>query len=310
MKLLITGISSQLGRLVAKAALARGHTVIGLDKRPWPAAPRGIEMHGVELQKRAGEDVFRTRRPDAVVHLATVGHSTTSAEVREDRHRLNLGGTRAVFEHCERYGVQACVFVGRHTFYGAAADVPLYHTETDPPLAVSTFPLLADLVAADLFAASALWRTPALHTVILRLCYTIGPSKKGTLAHFLDGRRVPMAMGFDPLYQLMHEDDAATAIVLAAEKATTSGLRGVFNVAGPPPLPLSSVIRIAGRTPVAIPEPLLPMAFGRFGLTSLPPQSIEHLKHPVVVDDAAFRTATGFMHTWDEGEALRSFRYA
>lgn len=308
MRLLITGISSNLGRLVATLALQQGHSVIGIDRRPWPDAPRAVEMHRVDVQKRAAEDVFRTRRPDAVVHLATITH--TSEIDAEDRHRINLGGTRAVFEHSERYGVTACIFVGRHTFYGAAPDTPLYHTETDPPLAVATFPDLADLVAADLFAASALWRVPQMHSVILRICYTIGPSRKGTLANYLRGPRVPMALGFDPLYQLMHEEDAARAIVLAAAAAVERDLKGVFNVAGPQPLPLTSVIRIAGRKALPLPESTLPLMFGRFGLPRLPAQSVEHLKHSVVVDDSAFRDATGFDHTFDEGESLRAFRYA
>jgi UDP-glucose 4-epimerase len=308
MRLLITGISSNLGRLVGSLALREGHHVIGLDRRPWPDAPRAIEMHQVDLQKRAAEDVFRTRRPDAVVHLATVTH--TSDVDAELRHRINLGGTRAVFEHSERYGIAACVFVGRHTFYGAAPDTPLYHTETDPPLAVATFPHLADLVAADLFAASALWRVQTMHSVILRVCYTIGPSRNGTLANYLRGPRVPMALGFDPLYQLMHEEDAARAILLSASAAARRALKGVFNVAGPQPLPLSSVIRIAGRKALPLPEAALPHLFGRFGLPKLPVQSVEHLKHSVVVDDRAFRDATGFTHTFDEGESLRAFRYA
>lgn len=307
MRLLITGISSNLGRLVAKVALAQRHTVIGIDRRPWPDAPKAIEMHAVDLQKRAAEDVFRTRRPDAVVHLATV---TSLSKDADDRSRINLNGTRALFEHAERYDVQSCVFVGRHTFYGAAPDANLYHPETDPPLAVATFPELADLVAADLFAASALWRTPKLKTVVLRICYTIGPSKKGTLAAFLDGRRVPLVFGFDPLFQVMHEEDAARAIVLAAQSSTEGDLKGAFNVAGPPPLPLSTLIKLAGREPVRIPEPLLPRMFGRFGLSRLSAQSIEHIKHAVVVDDKAFRAATGFNHTWDEAETLTSFRYA
>ena len=307
MRLLITGISSNLGRLVAKVALEQRHTVIGIDRRPWPDAPKAIEMHAVDLTKRAAEDVFRTRRPDAVVHLAIVTHFSPDAE---ERYRINLGGTRIVFEYAERYEVQSCVFVGRHTFYGAAPDAPLYHKETDPPLAVATFPELADLVAADLFAASALWRTPKLKTVILRICYMLGSSRKGTLASFLEGRRVPMVFGFDPLFQVMHEEDGARAIVLAASASTGGDLKGVFNVAGPLPLPLSSVVKLAGRTALPLPEAALPLVFGRFGLPRLPAQSIEHLKHPVVVDDAAFRAATGFRHTWDETETLTAFRYA
>jgi UDP-glucose 4-epimerase len=306
MRVLITGISSNLGRLVATLALQQRHTVIGIDKRPWPDAPKAIDMHAVDLQKRAAEDVFRTRRPDAVVHLATVSQGDDVGE----RHRINLGGTRATFDHCERYGVGAAIFVGRHTFYGAAPDTPMYHTETDPPLAVATFPELADLVAADLFAASTLWRAPQIRTVILRVCYTIGPSQKGTLAQFLQGPRVPMVLGFDPLFQLMHELDAARAIVLAASAAAERDVRGVFNVAGPQPMPLSSVIRVSGRRSLSLPEPLLPRMLGRFGLPALRSQSIEHLKHSVVIDDSAFRAATGFTHTFSEGEALQAFRFA
>ena len=60
-----------------------------------------------------------------------------------------------------------------------------------------------------------------------------------------------MVLGFDPLYQFMHEDDAADAICVALEKS----LRGVYNVAGPQPMPLSLLDpRRRGRTPVPVPE--------------------------------------------------------
>ena len=161
--------------------------------------------------------------------------------------RINVGGTRAVFEHCKAYGVKHAIFVGRHTFYGAGPDSPLYHTEDEPPMALGTFPELADLVAADLYAANALWRTPELVTTVLRICYTLGPSGHGTLGTFLRGPRVPTILGFDPLFQFMHEDDVVRALALALEKQ----LRGVFNVAGPDPVPLSSLDsgdRAAGRS--------------------------------------------------------------
>ena len=48
---------------------ARGHRH---RRRPWSSAPKGIEVHRVDIRKRAAEDVFRRRRPDAVVHMATV----------------------------------------------------------------------------------------------------------------------------------------------------------------------------------------------------------------------------------------------
>ncbi len=303
MKVLVTGIAGKVGRLVALRLRASGHDVVGIDRRAWPDAPDGIEVHQVDIRKRAAEDVFRTARPEAVVHMATVTHLTVRSA---DRDRINLHGTRAVWECSHQHGVRRAVFVGRHTYYGADHDAPLYHREDDPPMAVMSFPELADLVAADLYAGSALWRMPEIDTAVLRICYTLGSSRTGTLAQFLRGPRVPTLLGFDPLFQFLHERDAAEAIVLALER----GLRGVFNVAGPEPIPLSLLIDLCGRTRVPIPEPLFRLLLGRFGLPRLPPGALKHVKYPVVIDASLFRAATGFGHEHDADRTAREFRDA
>ena len=303
MKVLIPGIAGRMGILVAERLLAGGHEVIGIDRRRWTEAPQGVVVYELDIRKRAAEDVFRRHRPDAVIHMATVTHLTVR---NEDRYRINLYGTRAVFDHCHHYEVKRCLFVGRHTYYGAAADTALYHGEEDPPMAMTTFPELADLVAADLYAASALWRYPSLGTCILRICYTLGTGVAGTLATFLRGRFVPTVLGYDPLFQFIHEEDAASAICTALEKE----LRGVYNVAGPQPLPMSEMVRQAGRVPVPIPEPLFGLALGRFGLPRLPPGAVAHLKYPVVIDDSSFRATTGWTHQHDELATLAEFRAA
>lgn len=304
MKVLITGIAGKIGQLVARLLLEHGHEVVGIDRRPWPDAPEGIVLHKLDIRKRATEDVFRVFRPDAVVHMATVTHITTRRS--EERDRINLYGTRAVFAHCHAYGAKHAVFVGRHTYYGAAPDSALYHKEDEPPMAVTTFPELADLVAADLYAGSALWRFPEIDTAVLRICYTLGPARQGTLAAFLRGQHVPMILGFDPLFQFMHELDAARAICLALEK----GLRGVYNVTGPDPVPLSLLIRETGRQAIHVPEFLFRLSLGRFGLPKLPRGAIDHIKYPLVVDSTAFREATGFRPELDEDQTMESFRLA
>jgi len=300
-KVLVVGVGGALARLVALELKARGHQVIGMDRRPWYDAPKGLEVHTVDIRKRAAEDVFRTRRPECVVHMATVN---ALSAMGEERARINVGGTKALFEHSMGHGVKQVVFVGRHTYYGTSADSPLYHTEDEPPMGMGAFPELADLVAADLFAANTLWRTPQLTTSVLRLVYTLGPSQQGTLARFLHGKRVPMVLGYDPLFQFLYEADFATAIVLAVEKRP----RGIFNVAGPPPMPLSTIARETGRTPVPVPEPLLKAMLGRFGFPSLPRGALEHIKYPVVVDASAFIKATGFKWDVDEVETLSRYR--
>jgi UDP-glucose 4-epimerase len=283
--------------------LAAGHEIFGIDKRRWAKAPEGVTMHQIDIRKRAAEDVFRTVRPEAVIHMATVSHF---AARDEERHRINLGGTRAVFDHCTRYGAGHAIFVGRHTYYGAAPDSPLYHTEDEPPLGLAQFPELADLVSADLYAGSALWRFPDLTTSVMRMCYTLGPSGHGTLAGFLRGSRVPTILGFDPLYQFMHERDVARSIVAAIDKRP----RGVFNVAGPQPVPLSVVVRETGRQAVPLPEVIFKNLLGRFGLPKLPRGALDHIKYSVVIDNEAFAAATGFEHEVDEVQAMHEFREA
>jgi UDP-glucose 4-epimerase len=300
MRVLIPGVSGLLARKVAIRLLGEGHEIIGVDPRGWPGAPKEIELHAVDIRKRGAEDVFRKRRPQAVVHMATVTALVVSAE---ERYRINLGGTRAVFEHCAAYGVEQMVFVGRHTYYGAGADAPLYHTEAEPPQELGAYPELADLVAADLFAANALWRLPKLSTAILRICYTLGPSGHGTLSGFLRARMVPMVLGFDPLFQFIHEDDAVEAISLALSKK----LRGIYNVSGPQPLPLSVIANEAGRRTLPLPEPLLALLVGRAGLPPLSRGALAHIKYPIVVDSSAFRAATGFVHRFDELITVQTF---
>jgi UDP-glucose 4-epimerase len=304
MKILVPGAAGALARQVCARLAVAGHQVIGMDARPWSDVPRGIEFHRVDVRKRAAEDLFRRRRPQVVVHMATI--NALSNDSSEERYRVNLGGTRAVFEHGSAWGVEHVVFVGRHSYYGAGPDTPLYHTEDEPPQALAAFPELADLVSADLFAANALWRYPKMTTSVLRMVYTLGASGQGTLARFLKGKRVPKIAGFDPLFHFLHEEDAVTAIAAAVEKRP----KGVFNVAGPQPLPLTTIARITGRQVIPLPEFLVAGLLGRAGLPNLPVGAIQHIKYPIVVDAKRFREATGFAHRLDEIATLKAFAEA
>jgi UDP-glucose 4-epimerase len=101
-KLLITGISGGQGRLVAKMAMrarpgGEPWEVVGVDRQKWASAPEGVVVHQFDMRKRRFEDVFRTDRPDAVVHLAFVRHFQSD---QATRHEINVEGTKRVLEHC------------------------------------------------------------------------------------------------------------------------------------------------------------------------------------------------------------------
>ena len=96
-------------------------------------------------------------------------------------------------------------------------------------------------------------RNPSCGVTVLRLGYRVTPDTR--LARYLSLPIVPTFAGFDPRLQLLHEDDAAEAIVRAAigEHA------GAFNVAAAGVILVSQAIAIMGGLAV----PVLP-PYGRW----------------------------------------------
>ena len=302
MRVLIPGAAGAIARKLAVRLVADGHEVIGIDRRPWPDAP--IEFHEVDVRKRAAEDVFRKARPEAVVHMATVtslmvprrgalpdqpraGRAPSSTTPRLRRVALHLRRPPHLLRRRPRLSAVSL--------------------EDEPPLELNRFPALADLVAADLYAATALWRFPELATSVLRVCYTLGASGQGTLAGFLRGKRVPMVLGFDPLFQFLHEDDVVEALVLDARQAPARRLqrrraRSRCRCRAWPSR------RGARRSPCR--RSCSRASSGASASPRLPKGALTHIKYPVVVDAKAFRETTGFRHQHDEMDAIRAFREA
>jgi UDP-glucose 4-epimerase len=83
-------------------------------------------------------------------------------------------------------------------------------------------------------------RNDACGVTVLRLAFRV--SEDTRLARYLSLPVVPVFLGFDPRLQLLHEDDAAEAIV----RATLGDHPGTFNVAGDGVVLLSQAVEIMG----------------------------------------------------------------
>ena len=288
-KLLITGISGGQGRLLAKRALGRWQ-ITGVDRVAWEGAPEEISVHTLDLRKRGFENIFRTERPDAVVHLAFVRHFRTDPRVR---HEVNVEGTQRLLDNCARYGVRQVVVLSSSYVYGAEADNPRYIRE-DHALNVSrTSPEMRDLAEVEGLVNTFLWRYPSIATSILRPVNTLGYYVHSAIGTYLKLDRVPTVAGFDPMMQFIHEEDVSEAIVLTLEHE----LRGVYNVVGPGAVPLKTAIAAIGKRRFSIPEPLAHTVIGqlfRFGIYQFPPDTIGFIKYPCTICGERFREATGF----------------
>jgi UDP-glucose 4-epimerase len=303
-KVLITGVAGGQGRLIARR-LADRFEVCGVDRLPWEGHPRSLRFHLLDLRKKKFQDIFRTERPAAVVHLAFVRHFGLDPRLR---HEVNVLGTQQLLEYCAAYGVRRVVVLSTSYVYGALPENPYYMTE-DAPLNVSrTYPEVRDLAEVDTLCSGFLWRHPEIATAILRPVNTLGYYVHSAIGRYLKLDYVPTIFGFNPMMQFIHEEDLAEAVALALQ----AGAHGVFNVAGPGAVPVEVAIRATGGTPLPIPEAAARAIFGalfRFGLYPFPPGAIDFVKYPCTVDASRFRRATGFTPLFTLEDIFASVRH-
>jgi UDP-glucose 4-epimerase len=303
-KVLITGISGGQGRLIARR-IAGNARIVGVDRAPWEGHPGDVTMYTLDIRKRKFEDVFRTERPDAVVHHAFVRHFRGDPEVR---HEVNVLGTKRLLEYANAYGVKRLIVLSSSYVYGALPDNP-YYVDEEFPLNVSrTYPDVRDLAEVDTLATAFLWRHPDVATAILRPVSTLGYYSHTAMGRYLAQGYVPTIMGFNPMMQFIHEEDVAEAVALALQ----SSLHGVYNVTGPGAVPLKVAIRETGGTAVPIPESIARAVFGRlfrFGLYHTPPGAIDFLKYPCTIDGRRFEHETGFRPLFNLEDVFASVRH-
>ena len=298
-KVVITGISGRLGRLVAR----RLHHeldwhIVGVDRRPLQGRPKDIEHHQVDLRSKKARDIFRAGDVDALIHLGVM-HDPRARPA--ELYSWNITGTTKLLEYCQAYRVPKVVLLSSANVYGPRPDNPQFLTEDAPLLAAQRFPQMRDLVEIDHLVSTFLWRASGTETVILRPVHMVGPVRNAP-SNYLRIERPPMLLGFDPMVQLIHVEDVAEAIALAL----VPGRRGIYNVVGPGEVPLSKVLAELGREPLAIPHPvaspILSVAF-RLGLSSFPVAELDFIRYVCMVDgrrasaELAFRPRYGLRET-------------
>ena len=298
---LVTGISGNLGRVLAKV-LHRTDRVIGIDRRPFPGAPKDLELHQLDIRKRKVEEVFRKGRIKALIHMAIVHDPRLP---RQEQHQFNVLGTKAVLELAARHGVKKVVLLSSTNVYGPQPGNDNFLTEEAPLLGSQRFPEIRDLVEVDMVAQQYMWKHPEVETVILRVAHVVGPTVRNAPSTYLRIARPWTLAGFDPMVQLIHEEDTARAMALAL----APGVRGVYNVVGPGELPLSAVLRELGRQPIPVPHlvarPLLDKLF-QLRLSRFPANELDHVQFLCTVDGSRAEKELGFRPRFTLRETIRS----
>lgn len=297
----VTGISGNLGRVVAKLLHREAH-VVGIDRRPFVGRPKDVEHVQVDLRKKKTDEVFRRQKIDAVIHMGIMHDPRMS---QEDHHSFNVLGTMRILECAAKYGVKKVVMLSSANVYGPSPENSNFLAEEAPLMAASRFPSVRDLIEVDMLAHGFFWRHPEIETVVLRPVHIVGPTIKNATSNYLRLKR-PWAMaGFDPMVQLIHMEDVGRALV----EAIRPGRKGVYNVTGPGEVPLSSVFRELGRKTLPVPHvvarPLLGTLF-KYRLASYPPEELDHIQFLCMVDGSRWSQETGWKPRFTMRETIRS----
>jgi UDP-glucose 4-epimerase len=294
----VTGICGRLGRRLSRV-LHRRRAVIGIDGVPFRERPADIEHHELDLRSKRVRDVFKNADVRALVHLGVV-HNPHSKP--EQHHAFNAIAMSRLLECVEEFAVPKVVVLSSGNVYGPRPDNPQFMTEEAPLLAAGRFSDIRDLIELDMTAQSFFWRSTNTETVILRPSHILGTVRNAP-SNYLRLKVVPTVLGFDPMMQVVHQDDVVGAIVCALEP----GARGIFNVAGPPPIALSKAIDLLGRKPLPVPygaARLLVDRLFRWRVTSFPAPELDFIRYVCMVDDSRARTALGYAPKHDLMETL------
>jgi UDP-glucose 4-epimerase len=297
----ITGIAGNLGKELARL-LHTETQIVGIDRRPFREKPKDIEHHQIDVRKRKVEEVFRRRRIEALIHLGIMHDPRMPFS---EAHSFNILGTHKIFDLCVQHHVKKVVVLSSSNVYGPRPDNSNFLTEETPLMAADRYSDVRDLIELDMYAQSFLWKHPEIETVVLRPVHIVGPTVRNAPSNYLRLQRPISVLGFDPMVQLIHVDDACRAMALALQP----GVRGVYNVTGPGEVPLSAVLGELGRRPVPVPHflvrSLLRRAF-EARLTSFPPEEVDHLQYLCAVDGSRAARDLGYAPRHSMRETIRS----
>jgi len=299
-KVVITGVSGRLGRVVARA-LHRDQRfrIVGLDRRPFSGRPKDMEHIEVDLRSKKARDVFRTGDVAALIHMGMMHDPrATAAEL----YSWNVSGTSKLLEYAQAYGVKKVVVLSSANVYGPRPDNPQFLTEEAPLLAAQRFPQMRDLVEIDHLVSTFFWKARETETVILRPVHILGGVKNAP-SNYLRLDPIPVLLGFDPMVQVIHERDVAAAMV----RALGPGIRGIFNLVGPGEVPLSVILAELGRRTIRIPHPLArplwQLAF-RLGVSSYPVAEFDFIRYVCMVDGSRAHRELGFRPRYSLRETI------
>ncbi|MDQ2836320.1 MAG: NAD-dependent epimerase/dehydratase family protein [Actinomycetota bacterium] len=306
---LVTGISRYLscrlaGRLAADPNIDR---VIGVDTSP--PAREDLDLLGrtefvrADIRNPLIAKVIASAGVDTVVH-ASVTATPHGAGGRAPMKELNVIGTMQLLAACQKSDtVRRLVLKSTTAVYGTSPRDPAIFTEDMAAKSLPSSGYAKDAVEVEGYVRGFSRRRPDIDVTLLRFANFVGPFIDTPLTRYFQLPVVPIALGYDPRLQLLHESDAIEILRLAS----TRDLPGTFNVAADGVLMLSQAIRRAGKIALPVPSPAVSFvgrAVRRSGLVDFSPEQMQFLNFGRVVSNSKLKDEFGYTPAYSTAEAF------
>ncbi len=300
LKVLVTGATGGFGKLLIRQLEENPKVkkIIGLSKEDFDDEEvefdddQKFDLFVGDTRKKRVEEVFQ-RNPgiDVMVHMAYDNSPDHAAREVEE---TNVFGTLRMIRLARKYGVKKFVYKSPTIVYGANPDNPALLTEDMPLRGDRESATIRNKIETDMTCQMNMHPGILPRILILRCCAIVGNDVRAPMNTLFKGDFVPMVMGFDPMFQVMHQDDVTQALELAV---TNEDAEGIFNIAGKRTEPLTEVIHRFGKKSLPLPEIGL-KTFYKFYFYSKRqhsfPFNLDFLKFTFAVDTTRAREVLGY----------------
>ncbi|QWU13992.1 Nucleoside-diphosphate-sugar epimerase [Paenibacillus sophorae] len=233
MKVLVTGGYGFIGSHVSDRFHKEGYDVYIIDdlssgsKHNIQFAHKGYIL---SINDPKCEEVFRSNRFDAVIHLAAQNDAAASMESPLQDTESNVLGLSSMLTMASRYGVKKFIFASSAAVYGINEDVPLLETA---PLAPNSVYGVNKMIGETYCAK---WKEIyGLDTVCFRLSNVYGPrqgnkGKRGAVSifmhHLMENQDITVFGDGNQTRDFIYVEDVVDAIY----RSSYSSISGVYNL--------------------------------------------------------------------------------
>ena len=289
---LVTGAAGYWGAEVAAELHSNtARHVIGLARTSDSIKDGSLDIVQVDLNNSLLPEFLRSESVDTICHLQFEDPAQSDSTGTSS----NAAETAKVLEAAEKAGVERVILVSSTSVYGAHPDNPAILREGSSLRGDDKSSYTRGYLVVESLASKMREKGSRPSITVLRFANIIGPKTAAPFSRYLSQPSPAVFLGFDPMFQVIHEQDAVKAVVVAAE----NNVSGEFNIAAEGAVPLSRIFKIIRKFPTprlhafaarkSIKHPKF--GCGVYGETVIP---WDYLRYSIVADLTKMKDELGF----------------